>query len=93
MDKPHQLCKNCIFADDPIDKKPCRDCIRAFLAARTHKPQTNADRVRAMSDEKLAERFAAACCRDYPCEDKYMMPDGMNCYGCWLDWLKKEVEE
>ena len=57
------------------------------------KVKTNADRIRAMSDEKLAERFADACCRDYPCEDKYRMPDGMNCYGCWLDWLKKEVEK
>lgn len=55
--------------------------------------QSNADRVRAMSDEKLAERFADACCRDYPCEDKYRMPDGMNCYRCWLDWLKEEVKE
>lgn len=55
--------------------------------------QYNADRIRAMSDEELAEKFADGCCRDVQCEDKYQMPDGWNCYGCWLDWLKKEVEE
>lgn len=53
----YQLCENCIFADEPSDKEPCRKCIRAFLAARTHKPQTNADRIRCMSDEELEAEF------------------------------------
>lgn len=60
------------------------------------KPQTNADRIRAMSDEELAAfMFNANGCpmwvSDYSCkEDK-------GCHGakgaCWLDWLKQEATE
>ena len=62
------------------------------------KPQTNADRIRAMTDEELAE-FAVStgqgcapdknfveCCFDHK--------DGLieaDCRKCWLDWLKEEV--
>lgn len=65
---------------------------RADLKAKERK-RTNADSIRRMTDEELAEKFADGCCRDVQCEDKYQMPDGWNCYGCWLDWLKKEVED
>lgn len=41
------------------------------------KPQTNADRIRAMSDEELAEWIISIT------EDLTTM---------WLDWLKKEVK-
>ena len=58
-------------------------------------PMTNADRIRAMSDEELAEFF----------EDWFscgIMRHGcfantkdcsLDCKRAWLDWLKKEVEE
>lgn len=48
-------------------------------------PKTNADRIRAMSDEELAnkmsglESFALTCCGGWPPEK-------------WLDWLKQEAE-
>lgn len=53
---------------------------------------TNADRIRAMSDEELAEHI-------WP---KFGCPDGKNnvtcgyvgeCRDCWLDWLQKPAEE
>ena len=48
--------------------------------------QTNADRIRAMSDEELAEYL------DGVCHDLWQMfvkdPQKM-----WLDWLKQEVKE
>lgn len=44
----------------------------------THRPiKTNADRIRAMSDEELAVFLGNS-----------FSPDGR----CWLDWLKSEVE-
>ena len=50
------------------------------------KSQTNADRIRAMSDEELAEYL------DGVCHDLWQMfvkdPQKM-----WLDWLKKEVKD
>ena len=42
-------------------------------------PMTNADRIRAMSDEELAEFLAGTWNKIYNCLD-------------WLDWLKQEVK-
>ena len=57
--------------------------------------QTNADRIRAMSDRELA----AWCGRDCP-KGRFAREDETegvcskfdNCAACWLDWLKEEVE-
>ena len=51
---------------------------------------SNADRIRAMTDEELAHAFAYQCagrvCRGIPF-------DGPNeCENCWLEWLKKEAD-
>lgn len=55
------------------------------------KPPTNADRIRAMTDEELA-RFLfhswnnAAWCHG-GCDGE------CSCEPCWLYWLKQEVDE
>lgn len=54
---------------------------------------TNADRIRSMSDEDLAETYAGGC----PNGDrlncgKYYWRGGRDCFNCWLDWLKAPVE-
>ena len=52
----------------------------------TDEPQTNADRIRSMSDEELAkkmsglESFALTCEGGWPPEK-------------WLEWLRKEVND
>ena len=52
---------------------------------------TNADRIRGMTDDELAEKLAShvRCdmCPRWPmkCEEK--------CTKYWLDWLKQEVKE
>ena len=53
-------------------------------------PKTNADRIRAMSDEELAEFLNNQnfCARNFDCE-KGMRP----CRECNLDWLRQEAEE
>ena len=62
-----------------------------FLQERQPPPKTNADRIRAMSDEELAEWFgkiqydtAYYCAGEY--NQRYPYP------GDWLDWLKEEVK-
>lgn len=51
------------------------------------KPQTNADKIRAMTDEELACQLAHADdCPDQAHEAKC----DNDCYRCWLDWLKQE---
>jgi len=63
-------------------------------------PQTNADRIRSMTDEELAEflRPLTECVRCYAWdkEDCYDMRPCYTgekpCKEMWLDWLKQEAE-
>lgn len=53
------------------------------------KPQTNADRIRSMTDEELADLLGSD-----PWCDAYCWTDGVesSCRDCILEWLKKESE-
>ena len=53
--------------------------------------QTNADRIRAMTDKELAEFLCCpqSVCPVDDCEECY----DDNCQKCVLKWLKKEVKE
>lgn len=75
----------------------CSICGIAKDGAREHfnqKPITNADRIRAMSDEELAEFFhdmVQDCgCNNVPCQQ--FCKAARSCELAWLNWLKKEVE-
>ena len=51
---------------------------------------TNADRIRSMTDEELAETMYLRSCircfdKSYACKD-----DG--CKKCWIEWLKAKAE-
>ena len=52
---------------------------------------TNADRIRAMSDEELAKWFLTVgiCIRDF--ED--CKCDGVSCRQCRMNWLQQPAEE
>ena len=58
------------------------------------KPQTNADRIRAMSDYELAETLCAMTNEGCPpwhdavCHNHGVCHDG----ECWLKWLKQEAK-
>ena len=60
-----------------------------------YSPMTNADRIRAMSDEELAE-FISEQRMSFRCmlskDDGCIIPD-MSCKECWLSWLKSPLEE
>ena len=88
-----------------VDCRTCKtDCARAdgnygytFCDKYTHPPMTNADRIRAMSDEELvnflmrlmghAQCFAEGIFPYHPC------PQEQNCKQCGLDWLQQPAEE
>lgn len=56
---------------------------------------TNADRIRSMSDEELAEIMVGDCPTNYPhgdCREYEKFDGNLDCCKCWLDWLKQEVE-
>lgn len=83
-------CPHCVF------EKTEANCPGCFEGSHYRpKPITNADRIRAMSDEKLASLFGSTCDCDNAC--CFIHHEGVSCMnGCeaaWLEWLKKEVEE
>ena len=57
-------------------------------------PQTNADRIRAMTDKELADKVMAFI-RCEACEREFHINCDVlkTCRGNWLDWLKQEVTE
>ena len=70
----------------------CADCMsfNGYCPADC-KPKTNADRIRAMTDEELAQMFwETASCELCKLKKQYCSDD---CKGTWLDWLKEEASE
>ena len=55
---------------------------------------TNADKIRAMTDKKLAEWISDEKITGCPEGLFYseIACEGMACFDCWLDWLKMEAE-
>ena len=49
---------------------------------------TNADRIRAMSDEELAVFLSRMC----PEDDNFYCRLEESCQGCWRKWLRKEAD-
>lgn len=58
---------------------------RHNLMKPAEEPATNADRIRAMSDEELAIFIERSDCpqHDWICET-----DDKSCKDCWLEWLQ-----
>lgn len=71
------------IADSPVLDME-RDC-------EYYVPQTNADRIRSMTDEELAEVLFGSCIEHMGVEE-CSHPE-KACKSCVLDWLKAESEE
>ena len=97
--KTFESCDKCKYNSKSESEYPCNQCVHN--ATDKFKPITNADRVRSMSDEELAEfllkvntAYAEPCmtgesdCKweDYPTHDK-------GCKNCFLEWLQSEAEQ
>ena len=60
------------------------------------KPITNADRIRSMTDEELAELMEdKGDCPPIECphDGEGAKVTRLDCKACWFDWLKKEAKE
>ena len=64
------------------------ECNRKDCPYRTE-PHTNADRIRAMSDEELAKLldYELGCPATGDCANM-----SKDCKACWLDWLQQPAE-
>ena len=54
---------------------------------------TNADRLRMMTDEELAQFLPSKSMWNCPPDIKDRGGCPGECVPCWLDWLKQEAEE
>ena len=82
------MCKNCdklknhwckAVLDSPVEDM-LRDC-------RHFRQKTNADRIRAMSDEELAKHFSSMICDINEGVEYHENPNR------WLEWLKQTAKE
>ena len=77
-------------------KKSCTGGLEKEQCEKIRLPQTNADRIRAMTDEEMAEEIKAIVCH---CANGFCgkgCPLYSLCYSqgiTELDWLKQEVNE
>ena len=83
-------CASCKYAFLNMFVVPCCNC----NGGSEFKPKTNADRVRTMTDQELAEAFAmisdCMSCNCRNAEDDCSIVDG-TCQQQWLKWLQQEV--
>lgn len=99
-----RLCKDCKRNDE---NGFCNDCgyfhreitascwpISGSRSVDVTRKTSNADRIRAMTDEELANVMYRGCppIKVDRCPTK---KDGgiIDCVGCWLDWLKQEAQK
>ena len=78
----------------PDFNRKIADALEAAYEKAKHTP-SNADRIRAMSDEELAVLLEGCICPSEPCKkvvNRERQPDKKMCQSCWLDWLKREVD-
>ena len=91
-------CGNCKFREVESYEEPCSSCRCTSGGAPTkwvsqHEPQTNADRIRAMSDEELAKfipdwSYTGAC----KCDEQSYVDCNNECEKCVVEWLKQPAE-
>jgi hypothetical protein len=60
---------------------------------RVPQPKTNADRIRSMTDEELAEWLAAHNERSAVCPNFGAHGCQASCIQCWLKWLRQEADD
>ena len=84
----HDGCKGCKYEHCSPESKECQGCKQN--AVDKYKRMTQADRIRSMSDEELAE-FLYKVKSDYQWAD-HEFPSEEECEE-WVEWLQSEVEE
>jgi hypothetical protein len=79
-------CKEKIDSPDPDLERDCQD----------FRERTNADRIRAMTDEELARWLDSAFGRCEWCNPENIGTEDcsdIDCTGCIIGWLKQPVKE
>ena len=75
--------------------KHMSDDVKFFFEEYGGYKMTNADRIRSMTDEELAEILSSYCVDKSlfnKCNLRYILSDENVCKKCYLEWLKSENE-
>lgn len=87
-------CSGCKYEHLKGSEKPCCDCANMHMDK--YEPITNADRIRNMSDEELAEFLdivgedgISSQYTDVPCD---CCCEKTECSKCWKEWLQSEAK-
>ena len=90
-------CEKCKHMEVSGEKYPCSECDSIVNDLFESKKQTNADRIRSMSDEELAEFLPIVS--DFMCKPTDKCMENIFNHGecekrkeCALKWLQSEVE-
>ena len=88
-------CNTCKYEHCDNQDYPCSKCSHAFIDK--YEPKTNADKIREMSDEELAEFLdivgedgISSQYADIPCD---CCCEKTECSKCWKEWLQSEAEQ
>ena len=88
-----ESCDKCKYKSRLLCEEPCRQCTHGVNTKNFFEPISNADKIRAMSDEELAEFFARRCPCDFYCSYANKSCNGISCKQGILEWLKSEAKE
>lgn len=89
------ICDSCVHGPPSLfNGSPCAACnpddaILNYYQKREEPVTTNADRIRAMSDEELVKVI------NRPCPSRFCVCgklSAVNCEQCWLDWLRSPMK-
>lgn len=87
-------CPNDGFCDDCEKLFEAIDCLGEYEDKAEQKPMTNADRIRAMTDEELANFLANPCeCSVDTTIDGHRECGNKLCIQYLLEWLQQPAEE
>ena len=79
----HDGCVGCKYENESPDSKYCMGCKQNAIDKYT--PMTNADKIRSMSDEELAELLTKIT-------DDAQLDARTKCNYQWGEWLQSEAE-
>lgn len=88
-------CKECKNADICLDHREEKRLFGCTSGEPDRRVATNADRIRSMTDEELAEILSSYCVDKSlfnKCSLRYILSDENVCKKCYLKWLKSESE-
>jgi len=93
MENKSDKCSSCKYRIAPDGRAACDGCIHDEGLKDRYEPMTNADRIRNMTDEELAEKISIISNCVYCPIRCGILGTLEECKAKWLSWLRSPVED